>query len=473
MHGLKPKDIVELTIESLALGGKGVAHIDGLAVFVEHALPGQKIKAEIRRKKSNFAEARVAEIITHSPNEVAPPCSHFGSCGGCLLQHLDYDEQLRQKRQQVQESLAHIGGFSGVEVMPILPAPAIYFYRNKMEFSFSRQRWLTIAEIQSDRPLDRDFALGLHATGSYEKVLNIDTCLLLSEASNPVLRWVRDAARQSGLLPYSTKDHTGFWRFLVFKASKRRPQMMVNMVTADHPRASQIVSEMSNRLVKEFPFITTVVHNINRKKAQIAFGDQETTIFGPGFIEEIIGSRTYRISANSFFQTNTLQAERMYQLLAEWGHFQPEQIVYDLYSGTGSIAIFIAAQVRQVVGFEIVPQAIADARLNCQLNGIENCLFVEGDLKDALNDPAATIQQYGPPAIVIIDPPRSGLHPKLPGKILQLQPERIIYVSCNPATLARDLQLLCQQEFTPVCVQPIDMFPHTAHCEAVALLERR
>lgn len=473
MPGLKPKDIVELEIESLALGGKGVAHLDGFAVFVERALPGQKIKAEIKRKKHNFAEARVVEIVTRSPNEVAPSCRHFGSCGGCLFQQLDYEEQLRQKRQQVQESLARIGGFSQVEVPPVLPAPDLYFYRNKMEFSFSRQRWLTVTELQSNQPLDRDFALGLHANGSYEKVLNIDACWLLSERSNLVLRAVRDFAQQSGLLPYSTRDHTGFWRFLVLKESRRQPQMMVNVVTADHPHAHQIVGEMAAQLLKEFPFITTIVHNINRKKAQIAFGDQEVTIFGPGFIEETIGTKTYRISANSFFQTNTRQAERMYQLVADWGQFQPEHIVYDLYSGTGSIAIFIAQQVRQVIGFEIVAPAIADARLNCQLNRIENCRFVAGDLKDAFKDPAAALQLYGQPAIVIIDPPRSGLHPKLPGKILQLQPERIIYVSCNPATLARDLQLLCQQQFRLVRVQPIDMFPHTAHCEAVALLERQ
>ncbi|MDZ7265307.1 MAG: 23S rRNA (uracil(1939)-C(5))-methyltransferase RlmD [candidate division KSB1 bacterium] len=473
MHGLKPRDIVELNIESLALGGKGVAHIDGFAVFVERALPGQKIKAEIKRKKSNFAEARVVEIVTHSPNEVTPSCGHFGSCGGCLLQHLDYEEQLRQKQQQVRESLAHIGGFQQVDVSPVLPAPDIYFYRNKMEFSFSRQRWLTVAEIQSNQPVERNFALGLHTIGSFEKVLNIDACQLLSEPSNLVLRWTRDFARQSGLLPYSTKDHSGFWRFLVFKESKRRSQMMVNVVTADHPQAGRLAHELVAEMVQRFPFITTVVHNINRKKAQIALGDQEFTIHGPGFIEETIGSKTYRISANSFFQTNTRQAERMYQLLADWGQFQPDQIVYDLYSGTGSIAIFIAEQVGQVIGFEILPQAIADARLNCQLNSIDNCRFVEGDLKDALKDPATVVEQYGQPNIVIIDPPRSGLHPKLPGKILQLKPQRIIYVSCNPATLARDLQLLCQQEFDLIRVQPIDMFPHTAHCEAVALLERR
>jgi len=372
----------------------------------------------------------------------------------------------------VKESLERIGGFKTIEVLPTLPAPEIYFYRNKMEYSFANLRWLTENEITSSEKFEKDFALGLHVPKYYDKVLDIDQCWLLSEKSNQILRAVKDFARQSDLLPYSTTDHSGFWRFLVIRESKWLNQMMVNLVTADHFQGDKIIQFLAQQLIQPFPFITTVVHNISRKKAQIAFGDEEHIIFGTGFIEELLGSKKYRISANSFFQTNSRQAERLYQLIGDWGHFQNDQIVYDLYSGAGGIAIYIANQVDRVIGFELISAAIEDAKINCQINAIENCHFIPGDLKDNLSKPAEIIWQYGKPATVIIDPPRSGLHPKLPENILQLQPEKIIYVSCNPASLARDLNLLCKGHFKIIAVQPVDMFPHTAHCEVVVLLEK-
>lgn len=472
MSEIKKQAVVELELESIAFGGKAVAHLDGFTIFVERGLPGQQVTAKIIRKKNNYAEARIVEIITHSPAEVAPQCSYFGVCGGCLFQNLDYQEQIAQKHRQVKESLEHIGGFSDIDVSPPKPSPEIYYYRNKMEFSFANARWLTDEEIRSGEKFEKDFALGLHVTGHFDKVLDIDQCWLLSEQSNLVLRMIKDFARRGDFLPYTTADHSGFWRFLVIRESKRLNQMMVNLVTASDPDGTQAVWLLAQELLKQFPFITTVVHNINRKKAQIAFGDEEHVVFGSGYIEDLLGSRKYRISANSFFQTNSLQAERLYQLIVDWGQFQKDQIVYDLYSGTGGIAIFIANRVKEVVGFELISQAIEDAQVNCQLNGIENCHFVQGDLKDNLTDPGQIIEKFGQPAVIIIDPPRSGLHPKLPERILQLESEKILYVSCNPATLARDLNLLCKDNFKITSVQPVDMFPHTAHCEVVVLLER-
>jgi 23S rRNA (uracil1939-C5)-methyltransferase len=472
MNGLKKQTIVELQLESIALGGKAVAHLDGFTIFVERGLPGQRVKARIMRKKNNYAEARIIEIISHSMAEVVPQCRYFGTCGGCLFQNLDYHEQLAPKNRQVKEALEHIGGFKTIEVLPTLPSPESYFYRNKMEYTFANLRWLTENEITSREKFEKDFALGLHVPMHYDKVLDIDQCWLLSEQSNQVLRSVKNFASRSNLAPYTTTDHSGFWRFLVIRESQRLNQMMVNLVTADHPEGDKTIQSLAQQLVQQFPFITTVVHNISWKKAQIAFGDVEHKILGTGFIEELLGSKKYRISANSFFQTNSRQAERLYQLIVDWGNFQNDQIVYDLYSGTGGIAIYIANQVKQVIGFELIPQAIADAKINCQINAIENCHFIPGDLKENLSKPTEIISQYGKPATVIIDPPRSGLHPKLPDKILQLQPEKIIYVSCNPASLARDLNLLCKEYFKIISVQPVDMFPHTAHCEVVVLLEQ-
>ena len=472
MIELKKNTIVDLKLESIAYGGKAVARLDGFTVFVERGLPGQKVKARIIRKKNNYAEARIIEVIENSPYEVAPRCPYFGICGGCLFQNLDYDNQLAQKQQQVKESFEHIGGFKDVEVRPTLPSSEIYYYRNKMEFSFSNLRWLTDEEIQSGEVIERDFALGLHVPKYYDKVLNIEQCFLLSERSNPVLRFIKYFAREGDLLPYTIVDHSGFWRFLVIRESKQLNHTMVNLVTASDPAGKHAVQSLAQQLKERFPFIITMVHTINRKKAQIAFGDEQRLIFGPGYIEEILGSKEYRISANSFFQTNSLQAEKLYQLILDWGKFQKDQVVYDLYSGTGGIAIYIADRVEKVVGFELIPQSIEDAKVNCQINSIGNCQFIAGDLKDNLAEPGDIVKRYGQPGTVIIDPPRSGLHPKLPDRILQLMPDRIIYVSCNPATLARDLNMLCREQFKIISVQPVDMFPHTAHCEVVVFLER-
>ena len=466
----KRNEIVEAYVESIAFGGSGVAHIDGFTILIKNGLPGQKVEAQITRNKKNYAEARLKNVLKHSPVEATPRCEYFGTCGGCRLQNMIYEEQLNQKQRQAEETLNHIGGFSEIPMEEILPSTDPFFYRNKMEYSFSDQRWLTHEEMQIEKIENKDFALGLHIPGRYDKVLDINQCFLLSQRSNDVLNFVRSYTKDSGIPPYSSKVHSGFWRFLVFRESKTLDQFMINLVTAESREGEKQAEQLAGSLEKNFPFITTFIHNVNRKKAQIAFGDSEQIIFGSGYIEERLEDKTFRISANSFFQTNSLQAEKMYRLIKNWGEFEKDQVVYDLYSGTGIIGIFISDVVKRIVGIELIPQAIEDAKTNCQINNINNCEFIQGDLLKVLTDTRNFVKQYNQPDMVIIDPPRSGMHPKLPEKIIQLNPAKIIYVSCNPSTLARDLKVLCESAFRIKRVKPIDMFPHTAHCETVVLL---
>jgi len=466
-------DMTTLKIESLAPGGFGVARVNDFIVFVNRALPGQIVQVKIHKKKHNYAEASVVELIERSPDEIDAPCPHFGICGGCLFQNLNYQKQLEYKNNQVIETLQHIGHFENITVQNIIPSPEIFYYRNKMEFSFSDDRWLSRDEIQSmDKISDRNFALGLHVPRRFDKVLNIEKCLLLSERSNEILTFINLWTKLSGLPPYSTSTQSGFWRFLVLREGKNTNQFMINIVTTDDRDHFKQLDVLQNRLLSSFPTITTIVHNVNKKKAQIATGDEEHILFGDGFIYEKLNTYSFQISANAFFQTNTRQAEYLYNKILAWGNFTATDIVYDLYCGTGSIAVHIAKNVHRVVGIELVPQAIDNAQQNCRLNQIDNCVFLQGDLKTQLNHPEELVTKYGKPDTIVIDPPRSGMHPDIPHKIMELSPDRIIYVSCNPATFARDLSVLCQTQYKITEIQPVDMFPHTAHCEVIALLTK-
>jgi 23S rRNA (uracil1939-C5)-methyltransferase len=394
-------------------------------------------------------------------------------CGGCLVQNLRYESQLLAKQRQVTEILQHLGGVAQPPVLPALGSPEQFFYRNKMEFSFARQRWLTRAEVESGKTAEnRDFSLGLHARNCYDKTLTIAACWLLSERSNEVLAFVREATRAHPLLPYTTKDHTGFWRFFVMREGKRTGDFMVNFVTSDAPGGRQAVAELSHALAAQFPFITTIVHNLNRSKAQIAFGEEEITLHGPGYLRERVEEFEFHVSANSFFQTNTRGAEKLYGVAREFARLTGHETVYDLYSGAGTISIFISKLAKQVLGFEIVPEAIRDAGVNCRTNHIDNCFFIEGDLKDELAHVPILKNRWGWPEVVIADPPRAGMHPRVIQKVLELAPQRLVYVSCNPSTFARDVKEMCNHDYHLEKVQPVDMFPHTAHCEVVGLLVR-
>ncbi len=469
---LRKGTALELQIESLAFGGRGLAKVDGMAVFVDGAVPGQTVRARISRTRKAYAEARTLEVVKHSNEEVEPRCKHFGECGGCRLQNLSYDAQLRHKQSQVRESLEHLGGFRDQQVLPTIASPEQFYYRNKMEYSFGRLRWISAAELQSEELVKpRDFALGLHIRGRYDKILDLDECFLQSATSMEILACVRSVVSQSNLKPYSTSDHRGFWRHLMVREGKNTGELLLNIVTAEAKGGSRAVASLSERLVSDFPGITSVVHNINRGKADTAIGEEERVLHGPGFIKDRIGDRIYRISANSFFQTNTKGAERLYEEVARLCAPESEQVVFDLYSGAGTISLYLADKVRKVVGFELVESAVADAQANCHLNEVGNVDFVAGDLKESLTLQATTSAESVD--AMVIDPPRAGMHPDVVNTVVDLAPARIVYVSCNPATFARDAKILCQAEYELVEVQPVDMFPMTPHIETVSLLLRK
>lgn len=458
-----------LSIESLAFGGRGLAKVDGLVVFVEGAIPGQVVQARITRKRRGYLEARAVEILTKSENEVEPVCAHFGECGGCRLQNLSYEIQLQEKRAQILESLEHIGGFKEPNVLRPLPSPDQFFYRNKMEYSFGRQRWLTSSEIENDAIIkSREFALGLHVRGRFDRVLDLDECHLQSKQSVQIMHLVRAFAQASGLLAYSTSDHTGFWRHLVVREGKNTGETLLNIVTADRTNGQATVCKLARHLLTEIPDITTIIHTINRRKAEVAFGEEEYIVHGPGFIKERIAKRIYRISANSFFQTNTRGAELLYSKVSELAEFKDGQVVYDLYAGAGTISLFVADVVQHVVGFEVVEAAVEDARINCRLNQTANVTFIPGDVRDSL--PPDHVRAWGKPDVVVVDPPRAGVHVDVLLRLARIQPRVIMYVSCNPTTFARDARVLSEKGYELQVVQPVDMFPMTPHMETVARL---
>ena len=461
---------VELEVQRTAFEGTSVARYGEVVVFVDGGVPGDTVRARVSAVKRRHAEARVVEVLTASPDRVVPRCSHFGVCGGCKWQHVDYPAQLRFKEEQVRDLFQRIGGFESARPLPIIGADDIYFYRNKMEYSFSRQEWLPDPP-QDDAAPQSGVYLGLHVPQRYAKVLDIQECHLQSDASNRILAFTRSFARNSGLEVYESDANEGYFRFLVIRQSMRTGELMVNLVTfEDRP---DLMEQFAAGLKGEVPEITTVVNTVNTRKAQVATGDTERVYLGDGVIHERLGAHTYTISPGSFFQTNTAQAERLYSVAKELARLEKDQCVYDLYCGTGTIAMFIADSVAQVVGIESVESAVTDAAQNARVNGITNCEFLLGDLKDRLKTREEWMGRFPDPDVLIIDPPRSGMHPGAVEEILKMNVPRIVYISCNPSTQARDAKLLCADRYQLSVLQPVDMFPHTYHIENVALFELR
>ena len=458
---------VDLCIEKLAFGGKALGRVDGFVVFVDHAVPGQQVRVRITRKKSRFAEAEVVQLLAQSPAYAPPFCPHFGLCGGCQWQDLAYEEQLHWKKLHVQECLQHLAGLTPGDILPPVASPDQRYYRNKMEFAFAPRPWLPPGKPRRmGAPSPWGCMWGPLLTGS----------LIWSTAScNPpsptaIVAEVRRWCGQSGLAAYNTHTHRGFWRFLVVREGKRTAQTLVHLITTDQGDPAA-VEALAAHLVARFPVITSLVHSRRQTKAQVAIGESSRTLWGPGYIEEQLGDLRLRISANSFLQTNTAAAEGLYNAISRLGEFSGDETVWDLYCGAGSIALHLASQVRRVVGFELVAAAVNDAYTNSRLNGRENCQFLAGDLKERLRE---TLRAGGQPRpdVVVTDPPRAGMHPQVVEALREIAPRRIIYVSCNPATLARDLALL-QDRYDILTIQPFDLFPHTAHIECVARLDRR
>lgn len=462
---------VEVYLEKLAFGGKALGRVDGLVVFVEHGIPGQKVRVRITRKKAQFAEGRVESLVEQSPDYAAPRCRHFGFCGGCRWQDLRYEEQLQWKRRQVQECLQHLAGLRPEDIKPAAASPEQYYYRNKMEFTFAPRPWLTAEDMAAGcTPEGLGGALGLHVPGSFNRVFNLEECFLQSPRTAALVTEVREWVRSSGIPVYDTKAHTGFWRFLVLREGKRTGQWLVHLITTDQGDGEKVAA-LAAHLRERFGEITTLVHSVNARKAQVAQGGRSRNLWGPGYIEEELQGRRFRISAESFFQTNTAAAEALYGAVMRLGEFTGRETVWDLYCGAGSIALSLADQVHRVVGFELVEAAVADAYVNSELNRVDNCQFVAGDLKDKIRE-ALKSGHYPRPEVVVTDPPRAGMHPQVIQALVEILPQRIIAVSCNPATLARDLALL-QEQYEIVTVEPFDLFPHTAHIECVVRLEKK
>jgi 23S rRNA (uracil1939-C5)-methyltransferase len=474
-------DELQLEITNAAFEGKAVARHEGLVVFVENAVPGDLVIAKLLKIKKSFAEAKVVRIERPSALRVEPHCKYFGVCGGCKWQHVDYQAQLRFKQQQVVDAFERIGGFSDLQMQPIIGADDIYFYRGKMEYSFAEQQWLnnpppkteekdTPPEDSSERKVSPVF-LGLHVPQRYDKVLDLNECHLQSSVSNNILNFTRDFARRNNLNVYDSDRNNGYLRFLVIRESKRTNEVMANLVTFED--CPDIMNQYAVELKANVGRVTTIVNTINTKKAQIASGETEKVYLGSGWIHEQLGSHKFIISSSSFFQTNVAQAEKLYNIVRQFGEFKTDDVVFDLYSGTGSIAIFISDAVKEVVGIEFVESAIVDAEKNAGENGINNCRFLLGDLKERLTEDKEWMSSHAKPDVMVIDPPRNGMHPKVVEEIIKILPERIVYVSCNPATQARDIKLLCTEKYQLIKIQPVDMFPHTFHIESVALLHRR
>jgi len=500
---MKRGDEIRLNVDAAAFEGRSVGRVDDFVVFVEGAVPGDVVTARVLRTKKNYAEAKVVAVEQPSPFRVQPRCKHFGTCGGCRWQHVDYQVQLRFKQQHVLDAFERIGGFRDPFILPIIGsddisseggyASGVYFYRNKMEFSFCDRQWLqeprrSGAELPPHSASDKfelgnaqslpavggragEVFLGLHVPQRYDKVLEIEECHLQSDASNRILDFVRSFARRRNLPAYSSKRGSGYLRFLVIRQSKRTQELLVNLVTYDD--RPDVMKEFAAQLVDAVPEITTVVNTINSKKAQIAFGDRESVYVGEGVIHERLGRHVFTISASSFFQTNTAQAEKLYEVARSFAELKASDTVWDLYSGTGSIALFVSDGVNQVVGIESFASSVKDAERNAEANRVRNCTFILGDLKDRLTKETQWMRQQAGPDVMIIDPPRSGMHPKVVEEILGLAPPRIVYVSCNPATQARDVKALCAGKYALVKLQPVDLFPHTYHVENVAQLVLR
>lgn len=460
---IKKRKTYELEIIDLAFGGKGLAKPDGFPVFIDRCVPGDLVFVKITKKKKSWGEGKLIKILEPSSLRKEGKCAYCNFCGGCKWQQVPYDLQLEYKKRHVTDSLAHIGGLKDARVLDVLPSEFIYEYRNKMEFSCSSQRWLMPDEL-ADETIKKGFGIGLHVPGTFDKVIDIKQCEIMPSMGNKILDDVRTFIKESDLPAYHLRSHEGFWRFLMLRHSVALDQWMVNIVTSG--KNIEKVTELGQRLAEAYPNISSIVNNITDSKSGVSTGKEEILIHGQDHIIEKLGEFQFKISANSFFQTNTRACETLYAKVQEYAGLTGSETVLDLYSGTGTIPIWLSKHAKKIYGIEIVSSAVVDARENVRLNDIDNCEFFEGDIKDVLR------QVPEKPDVVIIDPPRVGMHKDVVGQVLAHSPDKIVYVSCNPATLARDLEMLCTR-YAVLEVTPVDMFPHTYHIESVALLVRK
>lgn len=454
-------------IEKIAAEGKGLAHVDGMVVFTDYAVPGDVVDIRVLKKKKNYMEGRIERLVTPSKDRLEPFCRHFGVCGGCRWQHLPYGIQLEAKRQQVEDQLVRIGHLSVPEVRPTLPSEKTQYYRNKLEFSASERRWLLPGENPEEVAENDRMGLGFHVGKFFDKVLDIKKCHLQAEPSNAIRLFIKNFCIENGYSFYNIRENHGFFRNMFVRTTEDGQVMLIVCFgTADMPKITALLDAVQGR----FPQITSLYYVVN-EKLNDSIADLSPILYkGSPAIYEKMENLSFKIGPKSFYQTNSAQAYRLYSVARDFAALTGDEFVYDLYTGTGTIAQFVSAKAKKVIGIEYVPEAIEDAKANAKANGITNCEFFAGDMKDVLSE--AFIEEHGRPDVIILDPPRAGIHPSVADVILKAAPKRMVYVSCNPASQARDLAILCK-DYVITAVQPVDMFPHTMHVENVVALERK
>ena len=455
-----------VTIEAVAAEGRALAHVDGMVVFVDFAVPGDVVDIQVCKKKKNYMEGFIKRMVKPSEYRLEPFCPHFGVCGGCRWQPLPYEMQLAAKRQQVEDQLVRIGHLTVPEIRPTLPSLRTEFYRNKLEFSASSKRWVLDGEDPEAIPENDRMGLGFHVGKFFDKVLDIKECHLQPEPSNAIRLFIKHFCVEHGYEFYNIRENHGFFRNMFVRSTEKGDVMLiVCFAREDKTRRTALLDAVA----EAFPQITSLYYVINAKMND-SIGDQSPVLYkGEDAIYEEMEGLRFKIGPKSFYQTNSVQAYRLYGVAREFAALTGSEVVYDLYTGTGTIAQFVSRKSAKVIGIEYVPEAIEDARVNAANNGITNCTFFDGDMKDVLNE--AFIQENGHPDVVILDPPRAGIHPDVAAVILKAAPQRMVYVSCNPASQARDLAILCR-DYHITAVQPVDMFPHTMHVENVVALQR-
>ena len=454
----------------MAAEGKAIAKVNDLVVFVPYVVPGDVVDLQIKRKKNHYAEAEAVKFHEYSSVRAAPFCEHYGVCGGCKWQVLPYSEQIKYKQKQVEDNLKRIGKIELPEILPILGSAKTEFYRNKLEFTFSNKRWLTWEDIQQNVTYDQMNGLGFHIPGAFDKVLAIEKCWLQDDISNRIRNAVRDYAYEHNYSFINLRSQEGMLRNMIVRTSTTGELMVILICKIVEDSEMELFKNILQFIADSFPEITSLLYIINNK-CNDTINDLDVHVFrgNDHIFEEMEGLR-FKIGPKSFYQTNSEQAYNLYKITREFAGLTGNELVYDLYTGTGTIANFVSRQARQVIGIEYVPEAIEDAKVNAEINGIDNTLFFAGDMKDMLTQDF--INEYGRPDVIITDPPRAGMHQDVVDVILFAEPKRIVYVSCNPATQARDLQLL-DVKYAVKAIQPVDMFPHTHHVENVVLLELR
>jgi 23S rRNA (uracil-5-)-methyltransferase rumA len=474
----KPYPILEnVTIEAVAAEGKSLFHHEDKVVFVPFCVPGDIVDVQITRKKHSFMEGKVVKVIEYSNVRETPMCAHFGICGGCKWQNLPYEEQLKAKQQQVYDQLTRIGKIALPEFNPIMGSVKTKEYRNKLEFGCANKRWYTKDEIAAMPPREEgtegnlnESAIGFHITGAFDKIYPIEKCWLMDDLHNQIRNEINRYAKEQDLAFYDIRAQHGLLRDLMMRNSNTGEFMLLVQFHYDEEGDEDKAMALLQHIADAFPQITSLIY-VDNQKGNDTFGDLELTTFkGTDFIYETMEDLKFKVGPKSFYQTNTEQAYHLYSVARAFAALTGKELVYDLYTGTGTIANFVAHQAKQVIGIEYVPEAIEDAKENSKVNGIDNTLFYAGDMKNILTDDF--IHEHGRPDVIITDPPRAGMHPDVVQVILNAAPKRVVYVSCNPATQARDLQLM-DADYKVTAVQPVDMFPHTPHVENVVLLERR